>query len=165
MRPTPDRIRETLFNWLADDIAECRCIDLFAGSGALGLEALSRGAGSVTFVDRQASALASIRANLELLSTSSPVDQANCYQGSAEGFLARDSARYEIVFVDPPYAQGLVEPILTALALRLTAFNKVYVECEAKHDLTLPEGWQQLKAKRAGQVGYYLLSYSPATAK
>ncbi len=163
VRPTPDRIRETVFNWLADDIDELRCIDLFAGSGALGIEALSRGAGSVTFVDSQARVLANIRSNLTLLG--SPAQESgNCYQAAAEDFLARESATYDIAFVDPPYGQAMVEPLLVALAPRLAVANRVYVECESSLRLSLPAGWQQLKAKRAGQVGYYLLSYSPDTA-
>ncbi len=158
MRPTPDRIRETLFNWLADDLYEARCIDLYAGSGALGLEALSRGAGELVFVEAQRQVQEAIGQHLELLGA-----KAEQHQGQAISYLQYCDRKFDIAFVDPPYGQGLVVPTLEALAPRLALYNRIYVECEARSDLRLPAGWEVLKAKTSGQVGYYLLSYSPAS--
>lgn len=154
VRPTPDRIRETLFNWLAEEIHAARCIDLFAGSGALGIEALSRGACAVTFVDSQAGVVRQIRSNLQALQVEASVQQAD-----AQNWLQREAGRYDIAFVDPPFRQGQIVPALAALAPRLTVCNRVYLECEQGLELDLPAGWQLLKAKRAGEVGYHLLTY------
>ena len=158
VRPTPDRIRETLFNWLADDLHEARCLDLYAGSGALGLEALSRGAGAITFIDAQRGVLDTLREHLDLLAA-----EADCRQQRAEDFLRSNRQRFDIAFVDPPYGQGLVTATLTGLAPHMALHNRVYVECEAQLDLLLPPGWELLKSKTAGQVGYHLLSYSPGS--
>lgn len=154
VRPTPDRVRETLFNWLSQDIHEARCIDLFAGSGALGMEALSRGAAEATFIDSQAAAVKQIRLNLQTLETDAVVQQADTLS-----WLQRASAHYDIAFIDPPFGQGMVIPTLQALAPRLSVCNRVYLECEQGLELALPAGWQMLKAKRAGEVGYHLLTY------
>lgn len=159
VRPTPDRIRETLFNWLANDIHGSRCLDLFAGSGALGLEALSRGAAEVVFVDRQAAVAERLRRHTQALEVPTRV-----VRGDALAYLGGSGEAFDIVFIDPPYAQGLVPPVLTALAPRLAAYNRVYVESEAPQEPEAPAGWRLLKSKRSGQVGYHLLSYTPDTA-
>lgn len=155
VRPTPDRIRETLFNWLSQDVPQAHCLDLYAGSGALGLEALSRGAGSCCFVDAQAAAISAIRANLQALNCT-----AECVHASAADYLRNCHAQFSIVFVDPPYAQDLVVPTLQLLAPRLGARNRVYLECEAGMEPSLPGSWTVLKSRRAGQVGYHLLTHS-----
>lgn len=156
VRPTPDRIRETLFNWLADWLPGARCVDLFAGSGALGIEALSRGAQAVTFVDTQRRVLTAVRHHIESLQA-----EADYVAQPANSYLQTTSERFDIAFVDPPYQQGLVEPVLKALQPRLSTINRVYVECESTLEPVVPIGWSVLKSKRAGQVGYHLYTYSP----
>ncbi|MGB1579912.1 MAG: 16S rRNA (guanine(966)-N(2))-methyltransferase RsmD [Nevskiales bacterium] len=154
VRPTSDRLRETLFNWLANDIHEARCLDLFAGSGALGIEALSRGAASVVFVDSQQAALRLIGENLQALQA-----EALRQQTDALHYLQNDSASYDIAFVDPPFGKGLTTAVLPLLAPRLSVCNRVYLECERGLLLELPAGWEILKAKNAGEVSYHLLTY------
>ncbi|WP_269473280.1 16S rRNA (guanine(966)-N(2))-methyltransferase RsmD [Kineobactrum salinum] len=107
LRPTTDRVRETLFNWLAGAIRGARCADLFSGSGALGLEALSRGAAHCDFVDTHRASVEAVRRHLRDLRAE---DQAACHHCSAGTFLARGSERFDIVFLDPPFGQELVAP-------------------------------------------------------
>jgi 16S rRNA (guanine966-N2)-methyltransferase len=155
IRPTPDRVRETLFNWLATRIPGARCLDLFAGSGALGLEALSRGAREVVFVERDPVAAREVRARLaEWGATGGRVQLAD-----AVGFLREPAESFDIVFLDPPFASDLLSR--TALLLEeggwLAADALIYVETDAHDGLPdLPHGWQVTKAKEAGAVGYYL---------
>ena len=159
IRPTPDRVRETLFNWLAARVPGARCLDLFAGSGALGLEALSRGAAHVTFVERDIAAVREISARLaEWGSHSASIDHAD-----ARKFLERPPAEpYDIVFLDPPFASTLLAESAARLeqGAWLAADALVYVECAADAGTapSLPAGWTLLKAKRAGEVGYHLYS-------
>lgn len=160
IRPTPDRVRETLFNWLAARIAGARCLDLFAGSGALGLEALSRGASHVTFVERDGVAAREIRARAaEWGATGAVVEQSDALR-----FLSSTpSTPYDIVFLDPPFAAGLLGQAAALLDERrwLAAQARIYVECAAREGLPeLPPCWSLLKAKRAGEVGYHLLTRS-----
>jgi 16S rRNA (guanine966-N2)-methyltransferase len=155
LRPTPDRVRETLFNWLGPRAIDARCLDLFAGSGALGLEAISRGARHVTFVERDAAAARELRQRLEEWQA----PDATVAAVDAERFLAKASEPFDIVFLDPPFAAGL----LALAAERLEAGGwlapqaLIYVECAAREGLPpLPEPWIELKGKVAGEVGYYL---------
>jgi 16S rRNA (guanine966-N2)-methyltransferase len=157
IRPTPDRVRETLFNWLGTRVSGARCLDLFAGSGALGLESLSRGAAHVTFVERDAAAVRELRARLAEWGASG----AQVEQGDALRFLAGTGSPFDIVFLDPPFdadflttAAGSLErgPWLAPGAL-------IYVECAARAGLPpLPQNWVVAKAKQAGEVGYHLLT-------
>lgn len=157
LRPSPDRVRETLFNWLQPVIPGARCLDLFAGSGALGLEALSRGAAEATLVDAHPKAVAALREHIELL--------------EANGTAVRDdvlrflegpppATAFDVVFLDPPFRQGLLEPALGRLAAGwLAPGARVYVEAEAElQELPLPAGWEVLRSKSGGQVGYHLLA-------
>jgi 16S rRNA (guanine966-N2)-methyltransferase len=156
IRPTPDRVRETLFNWLGVQIAGARCLDLFAGSGALGLEALSRGAAQVTFVESQAAAAR----ELERLLAAWGAPEASVRRADAVQFLARTPTPFEVVFLDPPFASGLLAPVAQRLEGGgwLAPRARVYVECAARSGLpALPPEWHLLKAKRAGEVGYHLL--------
>jgi 16S rRNA (guanine966-N2)-methyltransferase len=157
IRPTPDRVRETLFNWLAARVPGARCLDLFAGSGALGLEALSRGAAHVTFVERDAAAAGEIRARLaEWGAREATVERAD-----ARGFLERRPATpFDIVFLDPPFASDLLREIAAPLEQRgwLADGALVYVESPADAPTAVPAGWTPLKTKRAGEVGYHLYS-------
>lgn len=157
VRPTADRVRETLFNWLQPVIEGARCLDLFAGSGALGLEALSRGAASVTFVDRQPELVRAIAAHLEVLGSSDGT--AVCAR--TERFLQTVSGPFDIVFLDPPFGEerlaGLCQMIDDAHCMSPGA--RVYLE-QAADALppALPPGWQMLRSARAGNVRYHLAS-------
>lgn len=156
VRPTPARTRETLFNWLTFHLAGSRCLDLFAGSGVLGLEALSRGADSVTFVDHTPELAQALRQNLRLL---------NCQRARidcqpVEAFLATPPSQpFDIVFMDPPFRQGWLERLFPALdsAPWLEPGSWVYVEHESELALpTPPASWHLHRQKQAGQVCYNL---------
>jgi 16S rRNA (guanine966-N2)-methyltransferase len=156
LRPTPDRVRETLFNWLMPVLPGARCLDLFAGSGALGFEALSRGAAAVTFVEREPQAVKMLRDNLALLQ----VDGGEVVQADALAFLAGPARPHDIVFLDPPYQSDLLPPCLERLAAGdwLAPGARLYVETPARTDLPpLPAGWSVHRSKRAGGVGYHLI--------
>ncbi len=155
VRPTPDRVRQTLFDWLTPLIDGARCLDLFAGSGALGLEALSRGAACVTFVDRGRAQVETIVRALENLQAR---ERAEIAQVDALAFLAT-AARYDVAFLDPPYDAGLLEPALIALRDHLTDVNRVYVEWRKGETPAFPDGYGLLREKAAGHVSYGLLSY------
>ena len=157
LRPTPDRVRETLFNWLQADLPGSHCLDLFAGSGALGLEAASRGASSVLMLDKDAATVSTLAANIDLLAAS----QVRLLQTDAVSFLQGESRQYDIVFLDPPYQSGLLGPCCELLESRhwLANHARIYLECDAHTVLQeIPENWQCLKSKKAGQVGYHLYS-------
>ena len=159
IRPTPDRVRETLFNWLAGAVHGARCLDLFAGSGALGLEALSRGAAHVTFVEHDAAAARELGARLkEWQAPDASVQQADALH-FLEGAAA---APYDIAFLDPPFDAQLLTPAATLLGERwLKDGALIYVECAAREGLpALPPRWRVLKAKQAGEVGYHLLAHA-----
>jgi 16S rRNA (guanine966-N2)-methyltransferase len=156
LRPTPDRVRETLFNWLQFEITGKRCLDLFAGSGALGFEALSRGAGEVVFVERDADAAAAIRQNLARLGGG---ERGRLEPTDAFAFLARPAGRFDLVFLDPPYAAGLLPRACDELETRgwLQPGAWIYLEDAAAHGPpAVPAGWVVLRSKRAGDVGYHL---------
>jgi 16S rRNA (guanine966-N2)-methyltransferase len=159
IRPTPDRVRETLFNWLGTAIHGARCLDLFAGSGALGLEALSRGAAQVTFVERDAAAAHALRERLiEWQAGDARVERADALR-----YLAGEARPFDIVFLDPPFASELLTRAAALLEERhwLTAGALIYVECAARAGLPpLPASWRPLKAKQAGEVGYHLLAHA-----
>ena len=157
LRPTTDRVRETLFNWLAPHLHGANCLDLFAGSGALGLEALSRGAARCDFVDTSTAALAQIAAHLDILQAAT---QARCHPVPAQQFLQSCDTRFDIVFIDPPFGQGLIEPACTLLAERqlLAADALVYVECASDQPCPrLPPQWTLHRDKVASGVAYRLL--------
>jgi 16S rRNA (guanine966-N2)-methyltransferase len=154
LRPSPDRVRETVFNWLAPYLPGSVCLDLFAGSGAFGFEALSRGARRVVLVEQEAAAVAALRENGATLAA----DGAVIHHGEALAYLNAPAEAFDIVFLDPPYASGLLAPCLQRLNqgnwLRPDAF--VYLESPAPQPPVLPAGWELLRSKTAGQVGYHL---------
>jgi 16S rRNA (guanine966-N2)-methyltransferase len=162
LRPTPDRVRETLFNWLAPVIQGARCLDLFAGTGALGIEALSRGAAQVDFVEADARLADLLRANLIRLKQG-----ANVHVTDALRFLARDAARYDVVFLDPPFAADAWAPIAQALEAhdRLQESAWIYVESPAGAAPHLPHNWTSHREGRAGDVRYALYRRVSASAK
>lgn len=157
IRPTPDRVRETLFNWLGPRVPGSRCLDLFAGSGALGLEALSRGAAHVTFVERDAIAVRELRARLaEWRATGAEIEHSDALR-----FLGAAAQAFDIVFLDPPFASPLLAESCQLLEERhwLSAHALVYVETDARTGLPpLPQTWTVTKAKQAGSVGYHLIT-------
>ena len=160
LRPTPDRVRQTVFDWLAPVIVGTRCLDLFAGSGALGLEALSRGAAAVTFVEREHAAAEAIRAHLDALKAT----VGTVVVGDALNTLPSLRGPFDIAFVDPPFESTLRRKSLDALAgsglLAPRAF--VYLEGPADEEPSLPTGWLLHRSKRAGNVGYHLVAVGVA---
>jgi 16S rRNA (guanine966-N2)-methyltransferase len=158
LRPTPVRIRETLFNWLQHDIIGSRCLDLFAGSGALGIEALSRGARNVIQVEQDAGACQSLRANKVQLSA----QKLEVIEMDVEQYLQTERAVFDLVFLDPPFGQGLAEVTCQKLAAGAWLENqaKIYIETERSWDLVdTPDNWQLLKDKQAGDVRYQLFQF------
>jgi 16S rRNA (guanine966-N2)-methyltransferase len=155
LRPTPDRVRETLFNWLGQRLDGLACLDLFAGSGALGFEALSRGAGRVVMVESSREAARSLMANAGELQAA----EAEIVAGDALAYLGRTTERFDVVFVDPPYASDLAARALAALPAHLAPDARVYVE--SAEPLEMPPPWRVVRRDRAGAVRYALLDLSP----
>jgi 16S rRNA (guanine966-N2)-methyltransferase len=157
LRPTPDRVRETLFNWLQPQIVGARCLDLFAGSGALGLEALSRGAAEVVFVESEAHCARSIRE----VANSWGASGYSVLNRTAATFLAGEPQALNVVFLDPPFAAGLLESTVEVLTRGWLAKDaRVYVEHASLQPLPpLPATWSPLKSGKAGAVGYHLYAY------
>jgi 16S rRNA (guanine966-N2)-methyltransferase len=166
LRPTPNRVRETLFNWVQASVQGSRCLDLFAGSGALGLEALSRGAGSVTFIDNATQAVRQLRDNLQLLKA----DNAEVQTAAAMDWLQRHelgpTPGYDLVFLDPPFHCDLLPQACELLESRnlLASQALIYIESESQLGTPqLPDNWRQLRSKTAGKVTYGLYIRDPAT--
>lgn len=156
LRPTPDRVRETLFNWLSPYMAGARVLDLFAGTGALGLEAASRGAAAVTLVESQRAAQAALQATLQRLA----LPAVRLVTGDALAFLASGAGEYDVIFLDPPFAAGLLVPALDAIQQhgRLAPGGYCYVEQPRETPTPpLPAGWVVHRSGQAGEVGYHLL--------
>jgi len=155
LRPTPDRVRETLFNWLGTDLSGWRVLDAFAGSGALGFEAASRGAAEVLLVERDADLVRSLRASQARLK----VDALRVEAADALAWMARCApARFELVLVDPPFDAGLQAPALAAAAPLLVDGGLLYLESpQALAEADLPPGLALLRQGRAGLVHYHLL--------
>jgi 16S rRNA (guanine966-N2)-methyltransferase len=150
-RPTPDRVRATLFNWLGERIVGARCLDLYAGSGILGLEALSRGAADVQFVEADRKLTAALEARLTNLES-----RARVATEPVERFLARPAAeRFDIVFVDPPY-DSKVQPVLASLGAHIDGAALIYLERAAAEGLPDASELEWLKKSRAGAVVYGL---------
>ena len=154
LRPTGDRVRETLFNWLQPLIPGARCLDLFAGSGALGIEAASRGAASVVMLEQAAPVVRSLRQNI----TGLGLEQVELIQTDALQWLNGPAQPFDIVFLDPPFADKLLGACCEALQRGWLAEDaRVYIEIDAGDALPeLPEEWELLKQKKAGQVRFYL---------
>jgi len=162
LRPTPDRVRETLFNWLSPVIRDARCADLFAGSGALGLEALSRGACHCDFIDISSTALSQVSQHLATLQAT---QYGACHPGSAEQFLLGADGPLDIIFIDPPFGLSLVGPVCQALSTSTALAEEawVYIETPKGEALpALPENWQLHRDKKAGDVAYRLFHLSQA---
>jgi 16S rRNA (guanine966-N2)-methyltransferase len=162
LRPTPERIRETLFNWLAPCIEGSRCLDLFAGTGVLGFEALSRGAAEALLVERSKAAAEALCQSIDRLGA----DNATVHAGDAREYLRRAEPRaWDIVFLDPPYADASLAELCRLLADRpwLAGGASVYFEQDSRKDLpVLPEGFSLRREKRAGSVRYCLVHVTDA---
>jgi 16S rRNA (guanine966-N2)-methyltransferase len=146
-------VRETLFNWLGQDLSGLACLDLFAGSGALGFEAASRDAAGVTMVESDRAALAELERSRATLGAS----HVSIHGGDALAFLAGANAQFDVVFLDPPFRQNVLAPVLAALPKRLRPGARVYVEAGAPVDVAAP--WTELRRGKAGQVSYQLLRW------
>jgi 16S rRNA (guanine966-N2)-methyltransferase len=156
LRPTPDRVRETLFNWLQHTIADTRCLDLFAGSGALGLEALSRGAGEVVFVEQDPAAA---RALQEQLLRFGAEGKGRISQMGAARYLRNAANPFDVAFLDPPFKTNALAEYVPLLAAGhwIKPGGWIYLENERSALLPkLPPQWELLKSKSAGEVGYHL---------
>lgn len=151
LRPTPDRVRETLFNWLGQTLYGRTCLDLFAGSGALGLEAASRGAERVMMVEIDRTVLRSLQDNIKKL---------GCANVSVQGqdgleFALRDTHRYDVIFLDPPFQKDYLPGLLEILPRLLNENGTVYIESGTA--VAVPPLWKTIKSGKAGQVYYQLL--------
>jgi 16S rRNA (guanine966-N2)-methyltransferase len=162
LRPTGDRIRETLFNWLAPEIQNARCLDLFAGSGALGIEALSRGAATSVMVERDNKAAAQLRTNLEILKAGN----GRTVNADVMELLRKGNADapYHIVFIDPPFQLQLWQGVIEALEAGnwLADDATVYIESGRDDQYAPPINWQLHRDKHAGMVSYRLFYREPA---
>ncbi len=155
LRPTPARVRETLFNWLGQRLDGRACLDLYAGSGALGFEAASRGAARVVMVENDRAALVTLRRSRERLGA----QNVSIESGAALDYLARAGARFDVVFLDPPFRQNALPALLGKLPPRLGPGARVYLEAAQPVEIAGP--WRELKRARAGQVSYQLLAWEP----
>ena len=165
LRPTGDRLRETLFNWLAGDLRGACCLDLFAGSGALGLEAASRGAAQVILLELNNSAARALSDNIDLLDLKS----ARVFNADALNWLqqnASDSKPFDIIFLDPPFDSTLLTDAITALTQQSTLLAQdamIYIEAPARQSLDfIPDSWKLHRHKTAGDVTCYLYRLRPA---
>lgn len=158
LRPTANRLRETLFNWLQFDLVGLHCLDLFAGTGALGLEALSRGAGQCAFVEVKAPVMRQLHGYVERLGADS---RAQLYQQSALDFLRQSTDTFDLIFVDPPFDGDYWADVLAQLPARLNPGARVYLERPIGYSAGWPEGWECQRESKAGDAVGALLTYSP----
>lgn len=157
VRPTPDRVRQTVFDWLAPRIQGAVCLDLFAGSGAMGLEALSRGAARVRFVEHGHAQIECIRSNIRTLDCA---DRAEVVLSDALGHLSSaPDADFDVVFIDPPFSAQMHDTVLDALVPWLRDDSRVHVERRRGNVPDLPAGYAWERDKTAGQVSFGLLSF------
>jgi 16S rRNA (guanine966-N2)-methyltransferase len=159
LRPTPDRVRETLFNWLGLSVHGARCLDLFAGSGALGLEAASRAAAAVVLVDADPLVVRTLQEQVRVLDAR----QVSIVQARCERYLLGPAEPFDLVFLDPPYRQGALPGCMELLDQRgwLAPDAWIYVEAERGLELPLPANWELYRSKTTGQVGYHLVRRVP----
>jgi 16S rRNA (guanine966-N2)-methyltransferase len=151
LRPTPERVRQTLFNWLGQDLTGYQCLDLFAGTGVMGFEALSRGAKSVVMVEKSTPAYKALIDNKQLLKA----EAATVLHQDAQQFIASNAQQFNLIFVDPPYEQQWLPKILPELHRHL--HNEGFVYVEAEYELQSDTDWQVVKQGKAGNVFYHLL--------
>ncbi len=152
LRPTPDRVRETLFNWLGQYLAGKTCLDLFAGSGALGFEASSRGATQVTLIEQSPKVIAALRENAAKLGA----DRVTIQRADGLRWLGTNAGVYDVIFLDPPFQSGALDKLLPQLIAHMTPGGCAYVESGA--EIVAPPGLQLAKSAHAGQVYFGLLT-------
>jgi 16S rRNA (guanine966-N2)-methyltransferase len=153
LRPTPDRVRETLFNWLQPIIEGSHCLDLYAGTGVLGLEAKSRGAASVVFVEHDSLLVKQLRSNVDLFSaTDIQIEQAD-----AQHWVQETEQKFDTVFLDPPFGQGLIEKACALLLVHDCLYPKAWVYIEGEKGMQVPAGFTVKNKGTAGHVNYMLL--------
>ncbi|MET1255180.1 16S rRNA (guanine(966)-N(2))-methyltransferase RsmD [Aliikangiella maris] len=155
LRPTLDRIRETLFNWLIADIHQAHCLDLFAGSGALGFEAISRGAVQLTFVEKSPKVVIDLKKNCQLLA----IENAKIVNQSFEKFLHTNQQQFNLVFLDPPFGQAMLTDIEARLTPHLMPGALIYVEHEKNTADQVDFSWDTVKSKQTGSLVYSLYRY------
>ena len=155
LRPTPDRVRETLFNWLGSSVRGARCLDLFAGSGALGLEAASRGAAEVVLVDADPLVARTLREQLRVLDAR----QVHMVQSNCERYLRGAPEVFDLVFLDPPFHRGMLPACVQLLEQGgwLAPAAWIYIEAERALEPPLPPNWAPYRSKATQQVGYRLV--------
>ena len=157
LRPTPDRAKETLFNWLGQDLKKMYCLDLFSGTGALGFEAFSRGAEKVTFVERNKEYLQKIKKVCLEMSEKADCDFfcAECLEWIQNN---NSGTKYDLIFIDPPFNKNLIHDLLTAISEKelLSKNGQIYFEFEKKLDLEIPESLNLKKKKSLGKKSYVL---------
>lgn len=154
VRPTPDRVRETLFNWLQPVIAGAHCLDLYAGTGILGLEAMSRGAADAVLIEQDPVLLAQIRRNIEVLDAGASV---RAEQAGALEWLRHNNIRFDLVFLDPPFGQGLVALSTQYLKERECLLPHAMIYIESEPGLQPPDGFRVVKQGKAGKVKFMLV--------
>ncbi|CAM3138292.1 MULTISPECIES: 16S rRNA (guanine(966)-N(2))-methyltransferase RsmD [Vibrio] len=155
LRPTTDRVKETLFNWLAQDVPQAKCLDLFAGSGGLGFEAASRQADKVTMIELNPTAFKQLEKNIAALNS----DNLTAINSDALGFLQQAGTPHHVVFIDPPFRKGLLEQTVTLLESNGWLANDAMIYIETEKELALegiPTNWHLHREKTAGQVSYRL---------
>ena len=155
LRPTPDRVRETLFNWLGQDLSGLSCLDLFAGSGALGFEAASRGAARVVMVERSAGVAAALRSNARQRGAAERVEIVQADAVKFASSRAAGAPRFDVLFLDPPYNQGWLGRLAPMLPGLLAEDGVMYVEAETPLDGC--GRWRTVRSGKAGQVFYHLM--------
>lgn len=148
LRPTPDRVRETLFNWLQQEIVGAKCLDLFSGTGAIAFEALSRDASDVVMVDSDVKVVEKLRDHASLLKC----DNHAIYLADAINWLRQQKESFDIIFLDPPFKQGLIEKCCEIISEQSLLNTNGLVYIESEKDLVLPDGWRIKKQKASGQV-------------
>ncbi len=154
VRPSPDRVRETVFNWLQTVVPGSRCLDLFAGTGVLGFEAVSRGARAVTLVERDPRVVQTLQESSARLGADARI---TVVCADALRWLETAPGLYDLVFLDPPFRSALLGQCIARLASgHLADDARIYIEAEAKATVSVPTDWTSLKSRLAGQVGYYL---------
>ncbi len=164
LRPTGDRLRETLFNWLAAELRGARCLDLFAGSGALGLEAASRGASEIILLELNQAAARTLDSNIDMLG----LESAKVFNTNALNWLQQntcDTKAFDIIFLDPPFNSTLLDETIAALTQQKTLLAQnamIYIETPARHTLGfIPCDWQLHRHKTVGDVTGYLYRRGP----
>ncbi len=154
LRPTPERVRQTVFNWLGQDLTGKTCLDLFAGTGAFGFEALSRNAKNVVMVENSGAAYQALLQNQQLLDAKN----SQILRQDVLVYLSQNTQQFDVIFCDPPYHKDWLNKILSTLNQHLSPNGLVYIEAEFALDSSeLLGGWQLIKQNKAGNVYYHLL--------